>query len=101
VRTIFDRTAQLRPKEGEMSFQSRRPLSDRALSDQDLLSSSAARSPLRRRFLFTMAVWRERVQARRCLASMDARSLREIGISPIAAAYECGKPFWRKIGPLR
>jgi|SRR5689334_18706770 uncharacterized protein YjiS (DUF1127 family) len=83
-------------KEGEMSFQSRRPL-----SDQDYLSSGAARPQLGRRFAFMMAVWRERVHARRCLAHMDARSLREIGISPIAAAYESGKPFWQKIGPLR
>jgi uncharacterized protein YjiS (DUF1127 family) len=79
-----------------MSFQSRRPL-----SDQEYLSSDAARPVLARRFALMMAVWRERVHARRCLARMDARSLREIGISPIAAAYESGKPFWRKIGPLR
>jgi hypothetical protein len=32
---------------------------------------------------------------------MDARSLRELGISPAAAAYESGKPFWVKIGFLR
>jgi uncharacterized protein YjiS (DUF1127 family) len=79
-----------------MSFESRRPL-----SDQEHLSSDAARPVLARRFALMMAVWRERVHARRCLARMDARSLREIGISPIAAAYESGKPFWRKIGPLR
>ncbi|MBS0220612.1 MAG: DUF1127 domain-containing protein [Proteobacteria bacterium] len=56
---------------------------------------------LRQRLLFAVAVWRERSRARRCLARMDARSLREIGISPAAAAYESGKPFWQKIGPLR
>ena len=38
---------------------------------------------------------------RRCLAQMDARSLRDAGISPAAAAYESGKPFWEKMGPLR
>ena len=79
-----------------MSVQSRRPL-----SDQDFLSSEAQRPMLRQRFFFTFAVWRERNRARRCLARMDARSLRELGISPAAAAYESGKPFWRKIGPLR
>ena len=63
-----------------MSFESRRPL-----SDQEHLSSDAARPMLARRFAFMMAVWRERVHARRCLARMDARSLREIGISPIAS----------------
>ena len=97
MRTIFvpNRTVAV-PKEGEMSFQSRRPL-----SGQDYLSSDAARPLPVRRFVFMLAVWRERVHARRCLARMDARSLREIGISPIAAAYESGKPFWQKIGPLR
>ena len=38
---------------------------------------------------------------RRCLAQMDSRSLRDAGISPAAAAYELGKPFWEKIGFLR
>lgn len=79
-----------------MSFQSRRPL-----PDQNLLTSDVSRPMLRQRLVFAVAVWRERSRARRCLARMDARSLREIGISPAAAAYESGKPFWQKIGPLR
>jgi uncharacterized protein YjiS (DUF1127 family) len=79
-----------------MSFQSRHPL-----SDKHLLMSDGARPHLRQRFLFAVAVWRERSRARRCLARMDARSLREMGISPAAAAYESGKPFWQKIGSLR
>lgn len=83
-------------EEDEMSFQSRHPL-----SDQHLLMSDGTRPQLRQRFLFAVAVWRERSLARRCLARMDARSLREMGISPAAAAYESGKPFWQKIGPLR
>jgi uncharacterized protein YjiS (DUF1127 family) len=32
---------------------------------------------------------------------MDARSLTEIGISPAAAAYESGRPFWQPMGELR
>jgi len=32
---------------------------------------------------------------------MDARSLRDAGISPAAAAYESGRPFWRPMGTLR
>ncbi|HEY6983782.1 hypothetical protein [Reyranella sp.] len=78
-----------------MSFQSRPP------SAQDFLSSEVSQPMLRQRLLFALAVWRERTKARRCLARMDARSLREIGISPAAAAFESGKPFWQKIGPLR
>jgi hypothetical protein len=33
--------------------------------------------------------------------AMDARSLRDAGISPAAAAYESGKSFWQPFGPLR
>jgi uncharacterized protein YjiS (DUF1127 family) len=48
-----------------------------------------------------IALWRERIRMRRALAGMDARSLRDAGISPAAAAYESGKPFWRTMGDLR
>ncbi len=83
-----------------MSFQSRRPQFDQSYFSSQL-SDEAARPLLRQRLLFTIAIWRERRRARRCLARMDARSLRELGISPAAAAYESGKPFWQKIGSLR
>jgi uncharacterized protein YjiS (DUF1127 family) len=66
----------------------------------DLFVSRTTRS-WRGRMAFTLAVWRQRVMTRRCLAQMDARSLRDAGISPAAAAYESGKPFWRKMGDLR
>lgn len=56
---------------------------------------------LRQRLALTWAVWRQRVAMRRCLAQMDSRSLRDAGISPAAAAYESGKPFWEKMGCLR
>ena len=49
----------------------------------------------------TLKIWRERIAARRNLAAMDARSLRDAGISPAAAAYESGKSFWQAFGPLR
>lgn len=85
-----------------MSFQSR----ERLTIAQDLfvtpaVAAEAPRPSLRRRIEVALAVWRERTTARRCLARMDARSLRDAGISPAAAAYESGKPFWRAIGPLR
>ena len=64
-------------------------------------SPSAARYSRLRRALFTLALWRQRVLVRRSLARMDARSLRDAGISPAAAAYESGKPFWREMGGLR
>jgi uncharacterized protein YjiS (DUF1127 family) len=69
---------------------------------QNLYSSEVLpRAPLLRRLAFTLALWRERRDTRRRLAEMDARSLRDAGISPAAAAYESGKPFWAQMGPLR
>lgn len=53
------------------------------------------------RIFSLLRMWRGRIQARCYLAELDARSLREAGISPAAAAYECGKPFWEKMGLLR
>ncbi len=80
-----------------MSFQSRHPL-----FGQNLLATDVSpRLRLHQRLVFTFAVWRERARARRCLARMDARSLREMGISPAAAAFESGKPFWQRMGTLR
>jgi uncharacterized protein YjiS (DUF1127 family) len=57
--------------------------------------------PLHARLRATLRRWQERIAARRQLAAMDARSLREAGISPAAAAFEASKPFWRPMGPLR
>jgi len=80
-----------------MSFQSR----DRLLGASELYLSPAARPGWRERLAFTLALWRQRREMRRALAEMDARSLRDAGISPAAAAYESGKPFWAEMGPLR
>ena len=85
-----------------MSFQSR----NRLTLEQDLFATPAGpvNAPprsFRQRLTVTLAVWRERTVARRCLAAMDARSLRDAGISPAAAAFESGKPFWQKLGGLR
>ena len=81
-----------------MSFQSR----NRFVTQADLYVSPTAKAPsLHQRIVFVLAVWRKRREMRRQLAQMDARSLRELGISPAAAAYESGKPFWKKVGYLR
>ena len=81
-----------------MSYQSR----DRLIAEADLSSTAvASRAGLLRRALRTLTVWRERVHMRRHLAQMDARKLRDAGISPAAAAFESGKPFWREMGGLR
>lgn len=81
-----------------MSFQSR----DRFTTQPDLFSTAAApRRSLRQRIALTLAVWRQRAEARRSLALMDARSLRDAGVSPMAASYEASKPFWEKMNSLR
>ena len=81
-----------------MSYQSR----DRLAAPADLYVTPApSRASLLQRAALTWLVWRERRSMRRCLAMMDARSLRDAGICPAAAAYESGKPFWKKVGFLR
>jgi uncharacterized protein YjiS (DUF1127 family) len=81
-----------------MSLQSR----NRLIAPRDLFSTPCApRSRFTLRAAFMLALWRERIRMRRALAGMHARSLRDAGISPAAAAYESGKPFWRTMGDLR
>lgn len=48
-----------------------------------------------------IATWRQRIQARRTLAQIDTRSLRDAGIDPGAAQFEAAQPFWRPQRPLR
>jgi uncharacterized protein YjiS (DUF1127 family) len=79
-----------------MSVQFRKPIAVQT----DLYATPAFRPSLRRRLTIALAIWRERVRARRALMQMDARSLRDAGISPATAAYESGKPFWRSMGDL-
>ena len=81
-----------------MSYQSRQRIADQAVT---FATPASPRPSLRHRLAMTLAIWRERVTARRNLAAMDARSLSDAGISPAAAAYESGKSFWQAFGPLR
>lgn len=78
-------------------MQSRKPIEIQA----DLYATPVFRPSLRRRLALALAVCRERIRARRALMQIDARSLRDAGISPAAAAYESGKPFWRRMGSQR
>ena len=85
-----------------MSYQSRQRLTDQSTTFVTPASSPLSSRPsLRHRLATTLTLWRERVAARRNLAAMDARSLRDAGISPAAAAYKSGKAFWQALGPLR
>jgi uncharacterized protein YjiS (DUF1127 family) len=81
-----------------MSHESRRHVFNRSVEFE---TPAQPRSSFGRRLALMFRLWRERTAARRYLAEMDARSLRDAGISPAAAAYESGKSFWRPFGPLR
>ncbi len=87
-----------------MSFQYRNRLAsppDRLCTAATPLSTSSPGPSRLARIAITWQVWRRRIEARRNLATMDARSLTEMGISPAAAAYESGRPFWQPMGELR
>jgi uncharacterized protein YjiS (DUF1127 family) len=81
-----------------MSYQSRQRIAAHPVA---FVTPASPRPSLRHRLAMTLKLWRERIAARRSLAAMDARSLRDAGISPAAAAYESGKTFWQAFGPLR
>lgn len=81
-----------------MSYQSRQRIADQSVT---FVTPVTSRPSLKHRVAMTLKLWRERTAARRNLAAMDARSLRDAGISPAAAAYESGKSFWQAFGPLR
>ena len=81
-----------------MSYESRQRIAEQSV----VFATPVAPPPsLGRRLAASLKLWRERSAARRYLAAMDARSLRDAGISPAAAAYESGKSFWQPLGPLR
>ena len=42
-----------------------------------------------------LATWRERAKQRRELATLDYRTMRDLGISPTDIQFEANKPFWR------
>jgi uncharacterized protein YjiS (DUF1127 family) len=42
-----------------------------------------------------LATWRRRARERRELASLDARSLHDLGLSSSDVNFEANKPFWR------
>lgn len=74
---------------------------DPLAAEATLHSVRAARLPAHLRLLARLALWRERVQARHALATVDSRSLRDAGIAPAQAAFEASQPFWRRPGSLR
>lgn len=53
------------------------------------------------RLIRLLTLWHYRVEARRALAMVDSRCLRDAGIDPGAAAYAIAQPFRRPLLPLR
>lgn len=42
-----------------------------------------------------LLLWQDRAVERHCLAGLDDRGLKDIGLSRADVAAECRKPFWR------
>ncbi len=42
-----------------------------------------------------LALWERRAKTRAALARLDENQLRDIGIDPLSAALEAGRPFWK------
>jgi len=42
------------------------------------------------------ATWRRRARERRELASLDHRTIRDLGLSRSEILFEANKPFWRR-----
>lgn len=46
-------------------------------------------------FAKVIGTWRARSRERQELALLDARSLRDLGLTPNSIQFEANKPFWR------
>ena len=47
-------------------------------------------------FANVLQLWRQRNHDRKELAKLDARSLRDLGLTESTARFEANKPFWRE-----
>jgi uncharacterized protein YjiS (DUF1127 family) len=46
-------------------------------------------------FNMILETWRRRARERRELATLDARTIRDLGLSSAEIQFEANKPFWR------
>ncbi len=60
-----------------------------AASFGEILLEAAARA------VRTLVTWQERDRQRRALAQLDARMLKDVGLSRAEVAIELRKPFWQ------
>ena len=74
-----------------------------ALFNDVLRNSQVSRRRYRRAALFDLGVlvaqtvsrWQQRAREKRELAGLDARELKDIGLTPADAQWLIDKPFWR------
>lgn len=57
--------------------------------------ATARRNSGIRRLLSGLAAWHGRHRQRLDLAELDDHLLADIGVTPLEARHESGKPFWR------
>jgi uncharacterized protein YjiS (DUF1127 family) len=64
----------------------------------DLSLHYSSKAPLAGTFAafgHVLATWRRRAKERRELSTLDARTLRDLGLSASDINFEINKPFWR------
>ncbi|MFZ5781839.1 MAG: DUF1127 domain-containing protein [Pseudomonadota bacterium] len=59
------------------------------------IPTRAPRSNIVAAFGGLLGTWRRRAHERRELASLDHRTIRDVGLSPSEVQFEASKPFWR------
>ena len=47
-------------------------------------------------FSHILATWRRRARERRELATLDARTIHDLGLTTSEIQFEASKPFWRR-----
>jgi uncharacterized protein YjiS (DUF1127 family) len=47
-------------------------------------------------FNHILATWRRRARERRELATLDSRTIHDLGLTSSQIQYEASKPFWRR-----
>jgi uncharacterized protein YjiS (DUF1127 family) len=52
--------------------------------------------PLWRALAGQLREWRLRIRTRRQMLQLDARTIRDLGLSPGQLRFEAEKPFWRR-----
>ncbi len=89
-----------------MSMLQRLEITDQLMSRGDTIDARAQggtprqttrQRPLLQTLSVMWSLWRERRAARQALASVDARTLRDIGISPECVAFELSRWSWRPL----